>query len=98
MHGRVKEIFAFLKRIAKTATKGGDSMTTEAHYAVSFDDIGAADVPTVGGKNASLGEMIGGLREAGIRVPDGFATTAEAYWEFLEANDLREKIETIWRR
>jgi pyruvate,water dikinase len=68
-------------------------MTTEAHYAVSFDDISAADVPTVGGKNASLGEMIGGLREAGIRVPDGFATTAEAYWEFLEANDLREKIE-----
>jgi len=67
-------------------------MTTESHYAVSFNDIGAADVSKVGGKNASLGEMIGRLREAGIRVPDGFATTAKAYWEFLEANDIQEKI------
>ena len=50
------------------------------------------DVPLVGGKNASLGEMIGALKDEGVRVPDGFATTAEAYWHYLAANDLKEKI------
>jgi phosphoenolpyruvate synthase/pyruvate phosphate dikinase len=48
----------------------------------------------VGGKNASLGEMIGALKKEGIGVPDGFATTAEAYWKFLEANDLRERLKS----
>lgn len=51
------------------------------------------DVPSVGGKNASLGEMITTLKSAGIRVPEGFATTANAYWEFLEINHLKEKIQ-----
>ncbi len=51
------------------------------------------DVPLVGGKNASLGEMIGGLKEQGIRVPDGFATTAETYRHFLAANNLSEQIQ-----
>src|SRR3954464_7524871 len=46
----------------------------------------------VGGKNASLGEMIGGLSTAGIRVPGGFATTAEAYRLFLAAQGLDKKI------
>ena len=46
----------------------------------------------MGGKNASLGEMIAGLRSEGIRVPNGFATTAAAYREFLGANDLEGKI------
>jgi pyruvate,water dikinase len=53
------------------------------------------DVPSVGGKNASLGEMIGALESAGIRVPDGFATLADAYWHFLDANRLRQEIGTI---
>jgi pyruvate,water dikinase len=50
------------------------------------------DVPQVGGKNASLGEMLGSLGEQGIRVPEGFATTAEAYRAFLEANGLEDRI------
>src|SRR5207248_4776669 len=51
-----------------------------------------ADVPQVGGKNASLGEMIGRLSSAGIRVPRGFATTTAAFHEFLADNALAEKI------
>jgi pyruvate,water dikinase len=55
-------------------------------------DLRMADLPQVGGKNASLGEMIGGLTQAGIRVPGGFATTADAYREFLQAGGLAQRI------
>jgi len=58
-----------------------------------FAEIGNQDVPIVGGKNASLGEMYSSLSDAGVRVPNGFATTSEAYWHFLEHNDLRERID-----
>ncbi|HYA65926.1 MAG TPA: PEP/pyruvate-binding domain-containing protein, partial [Burkholderiaceae bacterium] len=51
-----------------------------------------SDVARVGGKNASLGEMLSQLAAQGIRVPDGFATTAHAFREFLRANGLRERI------
>ncbi len=57
-----------------------------------FEELRSDDVPLVGGKNASLGEMIKALKQKGIRVPDGFATTAEAYWRFLEDNALTDKI------
>jgi pyruvate,water dikinase len=57
-----------------------------------FDQLTNQDVALVGGKNASLGEMIGTLKNQGIRVPDGFATTSEAYRHYLAANDLEEKI------
>ncbi len=53
-----------------------------------FDEIGMGDVPQVGGKNASLGELIQSLKAKGVRVPDGFATTAGAYRRFLEANGI----------
>jgi pyruvate,water dikinase len=56
-------------------------------------DLRLADLPQVGGKNASLGEMIGGLAGAGIRVPGGFATTADAFREFLAQGGLDRKIE-----
>ncbi len=59
---------------------------------VALAEVGRQDGARVGGKNASLGEMIGRLAGAGIRVPDGFATTAAAYWRYVEANDLRERI------
>jgi pyruvate,water dikinase len=62
------------------------------HYIRWLKDLSSHDVPLVGGKNASLGEMIQHLREAGIQVPEGFATTAEAYWDFLESNNLKNKI------
>jgi pyruvate,water dikinase len=55
-------------------------------------DLRMSDLPQVGGKNASLGEMIGGLTQAGIRVPGGFATTADAYREFLGAGGLADRI------
>jgi pyruvate,water dikinase len=55
-------------------------------------DLRSADLERVGGKNASLGEMIGGLSAAGIRVPAGFATTADAYREFLAAGGLAARI------
>ena len=57
-----------------------------------FDTLTNDDVPLVGGKNASLGEMIGALKDEGIRVPDGFATTADAYWHYLDANELGAEI------
>src|ERR1700719_1775892 len=50
------------------------------------------DVETVGGKNASLGEMIGALTRLGVQVPGGFATTARAYREFLAQGGLDERI------
>jgi pyruvate,water dikinase len=53
-----------------------------------FEEIGMGDVPQVGGKNASLGELIQSLKDKGVRVPDGFATTADAYRRFLQANGI----------
>ncbi|MHB8896632.1 MAG: phosphoenolpyruvate synthase [Candidatus Geothermincolia bacterium] len=70
-------------------------MTDEQPYLVWLEDAGREDVALVGGKNANSGEMLRALKDAGIRVPEGFATTAAAYWRFLEANDLEEKIDSI---
>ena len=57
-----------------------------------FENLRMTDVERVGGKNASLGEMISQLTEKGVRVPGGFATTAEAYRAFLAHNGLSERI------
>ncbi|RME35207.1 MAG: phosphoenolpyruvate synthase [Gammaproteobacteria bacterium] len=65
-------------------------MTEE--YIIWFDHLGMGDVARVGGKNASLGEMITNLSGAGVRVPGGFATTAAAYREFLRVNGLDRRI------
>src|ERR1700741_758795 len=56
-------------------------------------DLRMADLERVGGKNASLGEMISGLAAVGVRVPGGFATTAQAFREFLSANGLDRRID-----
>ncbi len=61
-------------------------------YVVSLDKLGNNDVEHVGGKNASLGEMISNLAGAGVSVPGGFATTAQAYRDFLELSGLNEQI------
>ncbi|NHN78926.1 phosphoenolpyruvate synthase [Azotobacter chroococcum] len=61
-------------------------------YVVSLDKLGVHDVERVGGKNASLGEMISNLSGAGVSVPGGFATTAQAYRDFLEQSGLNERI------
>lgn len=60
-------------------------MKQDAKYIRWFEDIRNADVPLVGGKNASLGEMYSELAATGVKIPDGFATTAEAYWHMLDA-------------
>ena len=61
-------------------------------YVVWFDELGMSDVEHVGGKNASLGEMISNLTAMGVRVPNGFATTAEAFREFISADGLADRI------
>src|SRR6267143_6996364 len=60
-------------------------------------DLRMADLERVGGKNASLGEMMNALAATGIRVPGGFATTARAFREFLSANGLDARIEQRFR-
>ena len=61
-------------------------------YVKWLDEIGADDVQLVGGKNASLGEMIRELKDEGVNVPYGFALTADSYWYLLDYNNLRDKI------
>ncbi|MFE4835232.1 phosphoenolpyruvate synthase [Arthrobacter sp. NPDC056691] len=60
-----------------------------------FSDLGLTDLDQVGGKNASLGEMVRSLTSAGVKVPDGFATTAGAYRRFLSESGLDARIENI---
>jgi len=57
-----------------------------------FKDLTIKDIPSVGGKNANLGEMYAKLKSKGVPVPNGFALTADAYWDFLRANKLDKKI------
>jgi len=63
-----------------------------------FEKISKRDVGLVGGKNASLGEMISQLTKKGINIPDGFATTSYAYWYFLKKNDLLPKLKEIFKK
>ena len=63
-------------------------------YVVSLDKLGNHDVER-GGKNASLGEMISNLAGAGVSVPGGFATTAQAYRDFLELSGLNDQIHAL---
>ncbi len=65
---------------------------TDQRLIIRLDELRRADVAKVGGKNASLGEMIGRLEAQGIAVPGGFATTARAYWHHVDSNGLRERI------
>lgn len=57
-----------------------------------FGEAGRGDVGRIGGKNSSLGEMIQALKPHGIAVPDGFSTTSDAYWQFLDHNGLKARI------
>ena len=67
------------------------SVTLEA-LVLWFQQLGKNDVEVVGGKNASLGEMISNLANVGVSVPNGFATTAQAYRDFLEQSGLTKRI------
>jgi pyruvate, water dikinase len=75
-------------------------MAKKKEYIRWFGNVGSHDVMSVGGKNASLGEMISSLKDKSIRVPDGFATTALAYWEMVDASGIRERMRshlTDWK-
>jgi len=65
------------------------------NYVIWFEELRMTDVEQVGGKNASLGEMISQLTSSGVRVPGGFATTADAYRDFLQHNGLADRISQI---
>lgn len=64
-------------------------------YIIPFNQIHITDTAIVGGKSASLGEMITSLSAAGIRVPEGFATTASAFWYFLDSNKLKQPLDQL---
>ncbi len=64
-----------------------------SNQVLPFNQLGMGDVEKVGGKNASLGEMISGLQSKGVQVPNGFATTADAYRTFIAHNSLDQKIQ-----
>jgi pyruvate,water dikinase len=67
-------------------------------YVIWFKEISKEDVPLVGGKNASLGEMFSKLSKKGINVPNGFAITAEAFRYFLKFNKIDEKLKEIFEK
>ncbi|MGF1669648.1 MAG: PEP/pyruvate-binding domain-containing protein, partial [Balneolaceae bacterium] len=68
---------------------------TQNSYVRWYNDLDMSDIDIVGGKNASLGEMIKNLTNAGIKIPRGFATTAYAYKQFIKVNDLEQPISKI---
>ena len=69
--------------------------STQQHYIRWFEEVGIDDIPLVGGKNASLGELVRELVSRGIKVPNGFAVTAKAYWDFIASAGLEGKFRGI---
>ncbi|HSH26430.1 MAG TPA: PEP/pyruvate-binding domain-containing protein, partial [Wenzhouxiangella sp.] len=66
-----------------------------SEYILWLDELGMGDLEKVGGKNASLGEMITHLKDLGVNVPGGFATTAEAFRDFLDQSGLADRIDSV---
>ena len=67
-------------------------MKQVAKYVRWFEEIKIEDVPVVGGKNASLGEMYRELTSQGVKIPNGFAVTAEAYWYVIESAGILDEL------
>jgi pyruvate,water dikinase len=78
--------------IIATQNNEGSAGEKMSRYVIPFDQLGRGDLELVGGKNSSLGEMLRALSGLGIRVPDGYATTAQAYRDFLSQNGLADRI------
>ncbi len=70
-------------------------MPNDTSQVVWFEELRRADVPRVGGKNASLGEMVANLSRQDVKVPPGFAVTADAYRQFIEANGLQKTVSSV---
>ncbi len=71
-------------------------VSLDQSFVLPLEKVGIADIPIVGGKNASLGEMIQQLSSKGVKVPTGFATTAYAYRHFIEAAGLEAQLRLIF--
>jgi pyruvate,water dikinase len=85
-------------RMIQTAQPAGEGPKTSGpRFIRKFNEISIADIPLVGGKTASLGEMFRELEPKGVKVPDGFAITAEAYRHFLRVNQLDSRLDE-WLR
>ncbi len=67
-------------------------------YTVPYEKISHKDLPLVGGKNASLGEMIKSLTKKGVNVPSGFAVTTESYWTFLKENNIEKELKELLKK
>ena len=61
------------------------------NFTLPLKNVGINDIPLVGGKNASLGEMLQKLTALGVTIPDGFVVTVDAYYEYVKHNDLDQK-------
>jgi len=70
-------------------------MPGKRKFTLWFDEILIEDIPLVGGKNASLGEMYQDLTSQGVKIPNGFATTSEAYWHFLNSAGILDKLKEV---
>jgi pyruvate, water dikinase len=79
-----------------TKKTSSHASTNERSLILWFDEVGIADIPIVGGKNASLGEMIQQLTPKGVNVPIGFATTAYAYRYFIQSAGLEQKLRELF--
>ena len=79
-----------------TSATEKSSQSSKQSLVLWFDEVGIADVPLVGGKNASLGEMIQQLAAQGVSVPGGFSTTAKAYQYFIQASGLEQELRSLF--
>ncbi len=78
------------------ATEKSSQPSKEQSLVLWFDEVGIGDIPLVGGKNASLGEMIQQLAAQGVSVPGGFGTTATAYRYFIRASGLEQELRSLF--
>jgi len=70
-------------------------MTAQKRHIVDLSEVKLTDLDLVGGKNASLGEMIQAFKNLGVNIPGGFAITVDAYWDFINFNKLDQKINSL---
>jgi len=73
-------------------------MNKKRKYILWFDQVSKKDIPLVGGKNASLGEMFSKLTQKGVKIPNGFALTTDAYWHYLRINKIDKELKKIFQK
>lgn len=88
----VSQTLIHLSRRPHARSRAKQGMNGSKTYVRNYEHLVRGDVPLVGGKNASIGEMVGALKAKGVAVPPGFATTVDAYWHYVDANGISGKI------